>query len=112
MKLIKYTAAAVMMLAVTVASGQKLTKEQQAEKRLEAKQNANQARVEKVSMDNKDGYGGKKQAILKRLTVAEIPASFPKYTESTKKEDYKLMIRKWFRENKNLLKPEYQEKLK
>ena len=82
----------------------------------EDKLNSREIAVEKKKanslpvLNTTDGYMGKKSEILKRLTVTEIPADFPKYKEGTLAGDYKKKMRAWKKNNLNLLKEEYKKK--
>ena len=65
----------------------------------------------KPAIHNEDGYMGRKEAFLKKLTVKELPADFPKYQDGTPAEEYKLMVRNWMKNHKDLVRPEIKQKL-
>jgi hypothetical protein len=61
-------------------------------------------------LNTTDGYMGKKLEILKRLSVSEIPADFPKYKEGTSAGEYKKQMKAWGKLNQNLVKQEYSKR--
>lgn len=55
---------------------------------------------------NADGYMGKSEKIKAAMKNGEIPASFPKATSETTREEYNLLIKEWLRNNEDLVKEE------
>jgi hypothetical protein len=61
-------------------------------------------------LNTTDGYMGKKEEVLKRLAISEIPADFPRYKEGTPAGEYKKLMRAWGKLNQDLIKEEYRKK--
>ncbi|PCI96747.1 MAG: hypothetical protein COB15_09165 [Flavobacteriales bacterium] len=61
-------------------------------------------------LNTTDGYMGKKEEILKRLTVTDVPADFPKYKEGTPAGEYKKQMKTWGEANQSLIKEAFKKK--
>ena len=109
---IKLLFVALFFMATTVSFGQATevnpTREEVLDKRkiVHAKNKQNELPV----LNTTDGYMGKKSEILKRLSVSEIPADFPKYKEGTSVGEYKKQMKAWSKQNQDLVKEEFKKK--
>ena len=84
---------------------------EQEQKTSEKRTNRIEASHTKAEADINDGYMGKKQHILRRLNVSEIPADCPTYKEGLTKEQYITQIKTWVKANQNLIKEEFKKEL-
>ncbi len=92
------------------SSSNSMTTDQRAELRQSSKASITQTEAQD-NVDTKDEYLGKKEQILSRLKVKEIPASFPKYDGNISLEDYKVKTKEWYNNNKDLLREDFKQKL-
>ncbi len=92
-----------------VSFAQSNEQEQKTELKKAARVEASQAKSQ--TTDPNDGYMGKKQHILRRLTVSEIPSDCPTYKNDMTKEHYVAQVKAWFKQNENLIKDEFKKEL-
>ena len=94
---------------INAQTNNNMTPEQRAELRSASKTNVSKS-DNQSNVDINDGYFGKKEKILSKLKVKEIPASFPKYDGKISEEAYKEKMKDWCRDNKDLLREEFKQK--
>lgn len=91
--------------AVSYAQTSTENVDQKIEQRKKSKQET------KEKFDASDEYAGFKDTFLKRLNVKEIPSNFPKYNQTMTFDAYKATVKKWMKENKDLLNEDFKKKM-
>lgn len=56
-------------------------------------------------------YMSQEKVIMARTIAGDIPASFPKHVEGQTKEEYRVIMKAWAKNNLNLIKKEYHAKV-
>lgn len=84
---------------------------QTSELKASEKTQTTQQTTEESSLKPKDAYLGKEKQIAAIMIDGVIPESFPRYEEGMLVEDYKLSVKVWIQNNKELIKEEEYQKL-